>query len=49
MQKGIKMFGEKGSMSAIKEIFNLTVKNDYFGGHFMMNYPKRLKIRSYPF
>ena len=31
MQAGIKKFGGSGKMSAMKEIRNMSIKNDFFG------------------
>jgi len=48
VQEGIRMYGKVGKNSAMKEILNLTVKNDCFGEIAYESIPSNMKDKALP-
>lgn len=48
VQRGIKVFREKGKISAMKEMQNLTTKNECFGGIACEDLTEEMKAKAFP-
>ena len=46
IQRGIQKYGDKGKNSAIKEIKNLTIKNDCFGEIYYRSITQEMKDKA---